>query len=435
MADSTAGAPAPETPLHKHTCKKCERDLETRTSRLPKGWKNINGDPVCNRCVKDTWVPRGITIRVAAIRGRVVGRGTAQTLEPVEGFLRYFHDAWRLATDLANWTQQEIIRRDVRRLPAMTTLPAYESPNLYRVWNEVAPPEIRTAWDRATGTAATIVKAVEDVWRGRNRLQVVWHGRSRAAVFNYPYPWPVREQDYKIGWLQTPGGRVPTLSVTMAGARYLLELDRSPDYRRQLADFDRLVRGEAIRGDVRLVPLERGGRVVGVKAVIFGRFLRTPVEAVETREAQVTTQPSALLTVTTPDRDPWTLNAQHLRGLVSCHRKWLERRSADLKHEWRWPAATRRRFVRNGQAAISRNKGRVKCEVQKACAAVVGLAVRQRCGVLVYDDRCRDFLESWPWYTMRQRMQTVCASYGIRFHHVGPDDDRETDADVELVQP
>lgn len=396
-----------------HACTRCDRTTEA--ARLPRGWKDLGG-PCCGDCVRAGWSVRGVTLPVARILGRQDGGPTSEP-EPVEGFLRHFLPAWRMTTDLSNWAMQEIVRRDVRRTPDMETLPRYASCNLYRAWNETCPPALRSAWDGAAGSASAVLKAVEDRWKARLRYEVLWRGSASPMTHRSPAAYPVRRQEWRIvPWVDGSRGAVHAVSLTLPGSRYLLELDRSPELRRPLRDFAALASGGATPADLRLVPVSRGGRVVGAKLTLCGRFPRPAGR--EGPTAVVRTDPRALLVVEVPDRDPWVLHCDHLPRVVRQYGVWLERSRVDLKHEKRWPAAKRRRWVRRRQPAIDRHRGRIDSELKQAVRAAVSYAVRLGCAAVVYDDSERSYLESWPWFVMRERARCICAEGGVAFQHV-----------------
>jgi len=422
-------------------CARCA--AEVVSNRLPRGWKDYGG-PICGACLAADYCVRAISLPVARVVGRLDARG--DDVEFTEGFLRHFHPAWRAATDLANWAIRELARRDVRRTPEMETLPKYDPAamfgtfkrrlkrkgadpkapqvgTLYSLWNDqsVMPLAWRQLWDGATGSALTVLTAVEDAWKGHKsfgRLAVLWQGKARPMVFGYPYPFPIRAGDWWAGWHDDPGGRIPRVAVPLLGGRYLLELDRSPELKWQLRDFDALVTGAARGADLKLVPVSRGGRVVGVKAIIAGRFPRTPAPQQTERVATVTTGAENLITVEVPDRDPFVISGDQVRGAVYGHTRWLARYRNDMKHEKRWPARKRRRMVAGGAAAhIERQHGRIDSELKQIAAAVVGFARRQRCGVLVYRDAERSFVPSLPWHALRERLRCLCNEEGLAFQH------------------
>lgn len=425
-----------------YKCSRCPAQVEAKTQRLPRGWKDYGG-PVCGACLVAGYSIRAITLPVAGIVGRI-DRETDEP-EPVEQgtFLRHFMDSWHQATDLANWAMRELAQRDVRRAPGMTTLPKYdakamfgENPRriarknaaptqvetLYSTWNTIMPLPWRQLWDGAAGTAGTILKQVEDTWKNHpsfGRFAVLWRGHARPMVYRFPAPWPVRNADWRVRWELLAGQRRPLLSVPVAGGyRLVLELDRSPELRRQLADFDSLVTGSAIGGDVKLCPIERGGRIVGVKAVIAGRFPRASLPENGDLVAVCRTGAESLLTVAIDGRDDWVLSGDQVRGAVYAHDRWLARYRNDMKHEKRWPKRRLKRMVAGGaKAHIDRHHGRVTSEIQQMSAAVVGYAARQRCKVLCYRDHERGFLPSFPWFALRECLSCLCASEGIRFDH------------------
>lgn len=133
-------------------------------------------------------ITRVVTLPIRAVLG---GAELFDTLRP----------AWRLATDLANWCQRELVTADVRRSPGDAKLAPFDRKclpggrDLYGHVNAACP--FRAAFDGAAGSLSAVTKAVEDAWKGHprfGRFAVLWEGKASACVFRFPYPWPVRAQ-------------------------------------------------------------------------------------------------------------------------------------------------------------------------------------------------------------------------------------------------
>lgn len=481
MADDTKKR-APRKAAEKKTfaCAACGATKAAK--RLPRGWKEFDGGPTCDKCVAAGWAVRAITLPVDRIEAAVDPQ-TGAEVETEARLMPVVHVAWRLSTDLANWAQQRLLAAEVRRTPDMTRLPAYTppAPNLYAAWNTDYAPAARAMWVGAAGSAQTVLRDVEERWKGVGRFDVLWRGNASACTYRYPYPYPNRADGWRPEWRSLPngGGAVPLVSVALPGARYVLRLQRSPELARQLADFRRLASGEAHPADLRLVAVRRGGQVVGVKAVMVGRFPKTARAASDGPTARVFTSRDALLTVSIPGRKDWVLYAHHNHGPLNALRKWerraaeglnpppaptaagvgdvagriadavgrlrqaldatladsgplrdvraemarydawMERYRNDLKYEKRWPSAKRRRWVAKAQARIEHHRRRVDSEVKQAVAATVGYVVRQGCARVEYDDTERRLFAHWPWFGMRARFAVLAAQNNVAFSTVG----------------
>lgn len=456
----------------------CECGRTAESTGQPRGWKIVTGDkPICEVCLAGAWHPRSISLPVAKVLGTVDHRGKFTPLAEEVAPHKFVEPAWKMSTMLANWTRDYLIRHDVQRTPDMIRLPAYPlKGNMFAHWRSAYPETFQAAWKGAAGAAEAVIRDVEQQWKGKDRISVLWKNEAHARTYNYPYPYPGRAGDVKLFWQSHPGGDIPCLSLPFPDGRVVLSLDRQPALNRQLRDFSKLVTGQAKPGDVKLVPVRSNGYVCGVRAVIAGWFPRPPAKEAESRVATVTTAPTALLTVEVPDRkDLWVLYGAHVRGMLKAHATWLsraahattpdtnkdittpeavkakaelaaalttfrsqlevehqsddlvatkagyaawlERYRTDLKYEKRWPSTKRRRWVTKAQGRIEHHNNRIKTEINQIAAAVVGYVKRQKCGTLVYDDAVQTFLKSWPWYNMRTRLEQVCVREGVTFRH------------------
>ena len=260
------------------SCSRCNAEID---SDKPRGWKCCGDELLCAECLRKAYVFRSVNLTVARIDDLAEG----------QSFFAPFTQAWRLSTDLANWAQLELARRDVVRTPAMTKLPKMPPFNLYKHFGSNYPE--RSAWNGFTGAASAIFQLVYRAWVGRWRYAVVWRGDSRAARYRWPYPFIVRRQDYRLAWRDDPGGRLPILSLNLPGGRATLVLAQGQDYARPLRDFDALATGIGERADVKIVGQFSGGKLRGVGVRIGGLFPRKLVAGVDKELiATVTTEAS-----------------------------------------------------------------------------------------------------------------------------------------------
>lgn len=394
-----------------YTCCQCGHEVTTKTPRLPRGWKDISGS-TCDKCVKSGWYTKCIKLPVREVVG-----GAAKD------FFSTFTKAWRLSTDLANWAQRRLLVHDVVRSPDMTTLPKFEAINLYKQWNLEVPLAVRDLWDGSTQSAATILRAVESTWKSHprfGRLAVIWRGESSPATYRWPYPWPVPAQSAKLSWAESTNEagvvdrKTPRLSITLPGGRVELRLDHGPGFRRFLGDFERLVSGQAILGEVKIVGRLRGGKLKGVDVRIAGKFRRKVTEVIG-RVAEISTASDAALKVLVPDQEEFILYYNHLPAIIRRYEANRHRLAVDTKFEKRWPAAQRRRFVKAGAPRIAKQDRTITTLLQQIACAAVGYALRQRCDTVTYDDSIRTYAAPFRWHQLKTLIQNQCGQHGLRF--------------------
>lgn len=348
-----------------------------------------------------------------------------------------FRPAWRLATDLANWCQRELVVHDPGlRTPDAGRLARYDPKmlpggrSLYQRVNDACP--FRAAFDGAAGSMGAVIKAVEDGWRSHprfGRLAVLWRGESRPCVFRFPYPWPVRGQELRQAGdklYRDEAGR-PHASLTLPGGRVVVRLADGREFRRQLRQFDTLLGDMTRVQQAKVTGRSAGGRLVGADLRLVGSFDATAAEG--GFAATCTTGPGRLLTavVDGDDGDPFVYHGDELPGVVAVHDDWRHRFAVDLKHEKRWPADVRRRRV-NGprvRAKFDAARNRLRTARQTAASQVVGWLARRGVAELTYDDSDKSFLPRFDWSGLRGLLSWKCQEVGISFHHHAGGDDAE----------
>lgn len=174
-----------------YTCTRCDKTTESK--RIPMGWKLISGtEIVCAACRSQNYVQRVVSLPVDSI---VTEEADVKPWTP-------FKRAWDLATSLANWCQIELMKFDSIRTPAMEAMPKFNRKmfsgdrDLYGHWNHECP--FRDEFNGATGSAATMIRAIEKRWASHpefGRFAVLWRRDSASPVARWPQPWVVRKQD------------------------------------------------------------------------------------------------------------------------------------------------------------------------------------------------------------------------------------------------
>lgn len=342
---------------------------------------------------------------------------------------------WRLATDTANAAVHELFRRDVRRLPGMTTFPKWVPVDLFKEWlNDKASEPFKTAFAAfvgAKGSGADILRSVRESYT-RQRHEVIWKGEAWPLSYRYPYPWPVRRQEWRLkhspatGWL---------VSITLPGGRYVFELKTGPDFRRQEADLHRIVAGEANAGALRLCPMKTDGHVVGVMLRLSGFF--QPADKAGTNAAFIHTDPKAFLVVEVAGRSPWILNADHLRRAFAViatgqerHKVFLQRTREDLKFEKRLTRRQRKNLLKRVGQRCDKHAARMDTALHQLAAQVIRFCVRQGVSIVAYDDHIKTFLpDGFQWFEFASRLRHKAELAGMTWiDHATPNHQLEAAA-------
>lgn len=398
---------------------------------------------------------------------RVVTLPVRAVVEPADvTVIDAFRPAWRLATDLANWAQLQLVTRDVRRTPGMDRLPAYDraavfgtvprrfarkavgdkpacavgepqASSLYDLWNRECP--FRAAFDGATVVARDVLRAVEDAWRKHKsfgRLAVLWKGEARPCVFRFPYPWPVAADKGRTLrlWRDAEGRPAASIPNPAGGGRIAVRLADGREFRRQLRQFDALLADPGRLRQGKVTGRRVAGRLAGADLRVVGAFDRAADAAGVT--AVVRTGADCVFRATTAEDDePFVIHADQLRGAIHCYDRWRHRFARDLKYEKRWPAAKRRRTV-DGPTAKSRMErmhGRIAAERGQLVSCLVGWLRRNGVGDVEYDDSETGYFDwtddrgqtrrRFDLTALREAVRCKCEDAGIGFQHTAGADD------------
>lgn len=343
-----------------------------------------------------------------------------------------FRPAWRLATELSNWCQLELVKADPGLTPPgegyrpgdPRKLSKYEPKclpggrSLYQHVTTACP--LRRAFDGAAGSMGAVLKAVEDTWARHKefgRFAVLAKGSARPAVFRFPAPWPVRAQELRV--YRDAAGR-PHASLTLPGGRVKVRLADGPEFRRQLRQFDLLLADVGRLKQAKVTGRRTAGRLVGADLRLVGAF-----DAAEKRgegpAALIRTDPHALFVVEVEGRRPWLLNFDHLRRLQAAHRVFLQRFAEDLKHEKRVPSRRRAGMEARRAARCEAHRKRLDSELHQASAQVAGYCGRAGVSVAVYDDAEKGYVpDGFPWAALRGLVAYKLAGVGVEVAIGGP---------------
>lgn len=360
-------------------------------------------------------------------------------------FNKLLHSCWRQSTDLANWCARELDRRDVARMPDMKTLPPMpkipetKKPkgwcgprtdgNVLRGLYGMAAVAFRTDtgfWAGAASSVSSICRAVERKHK-QERRAIVWDGERRSARYRYPFPFPVHQQSWSCEYRD---GK-PVIVANLPGGKVEMELRGGPEFARQLADFRRVVNGEATKAQL-LISRQRasegchrqtttekaagGGAKVNyritVKLVVDG----PERQAAGDRVLTLCTDPEALWVAELDGRRAWLINADHLRRGVAIerdHKRRIQRLGEDRKAEGRRSRPRKRQHKDHLDARADKFANRKKSWVQETVAHLINFCRRQRVAAILYHNEAREYLPL-PWMSaLGTRLGQVCGAEGI----------------------
>ncbi len=149
-----------------------------------------------------------------------------------------------------------------------------------------------------------------------------------------------------------------------------------------------------------------------VMAKLVAWFPRSPHAPRTAGQALLRTAQDSLWVATLGDR-VWRYHADQVRRWVVDHRKRLQRLAEDQKAEARGTARDRRAVNEARQRAVSKQHRRLDALLHQATAAFAAWADRQGVAVVLYDDTVRGYVESFPWYSLRERLQRKLDELGI----------------------
>jgi hypothetical protein len=402
-------------------CSACGKSRSMKTTakgepRLPRGWKRLGPQTLCDKCWTARYVLRSILLPVASPVDR--------TWEEFRGALTR---CWEQSTALFNWAVTELAKADVVRQPGDTQLARMPRVYLYPRARQCFP-------DLEPNTLASILHTVESLYR-RSRLDVVWRNQASLPRFRYPVPFPVNAQCWRPSF---GDNGEPLLSIRLAGERWTLRLRGGPQYRYPLALFTDLVNGEALQaeaavyrqrastGDHRPAVEERepaGGRRVRYRTIAKLVVWSPRKAGQQERKGQMEVQTSArhFWVAVIPGQEPWVLNADHVRRWQVQHSKFLHRLSQDGKYEKQWPARNRRHMEDARQVRCDLHRRRMHTFCHQATAMLANYAARRRVAEVVYDDRDQSFTAEFPWSELRRLLSVKLDEKGIRLRVVeGP---------------
>jgi hypothetical protein len=395
-------------------CDLCSAEVETKPDkrgslRLPKGWKQFNGQTICKGCWNKAYVLRAVTFPVASPLG----------MEWKE-FREQLAIAWANTTALSNWTFREMAKADVVRTPKMEKLPKAPSVYLYPGARENFP-------ELSSQSVVATQHAVQGKYN-RARLETIWRNEASFSSVRYPAPYIVPAASWSVRWLSKTE-RVPIVSLPLGGSRVELRLRGSADFRRQLKSLELLIEEKALPGTLEIYRQRAsngdhrgmikaadpaGGQTVSWR-VMVKLVMWLPRSASNGNGVlRVRTDECAFLIAEAANTEPFVLNADHVRRWVAEHSKRLHRMSVDTKFEKRWPAKMRQQMQDNRDVWVSKQNRRLSTWSHQATASMVGYAARRHFGKIEFDGKCKSYVQ-FPWHELERLLKEKCAINGIEF--------------------
>lgn len=368
-------------------CDGCKKQVKAKATkagseRLPRGWHRAKG-LFCDVCWADRYMLRTITMEVA---------------EPLSGTWQELRAAatemWKLTTQMSNWMATELYARDVRR-NGEAKMPAMPHAYLYPQARERFP-------NYPPQSVASLEQMVQRKYRAK-RYEVIWTCAASLPTFRYPTPFPVHNQ----AWSAEIDGQCPVVLMRIADSKWCLRLKGSARYRRQIAAFNQMVSGEAVRGQAEVLKHSDGTILIKMVAWIPRPERREYSGVLRVRS----TKESLLVALNEKDEKLWIYNADHLVRWQTEHKKKLQRWAEDQKAEQR-PVPT---FAERRTHAVTKQHDRMHSAIQQIAASLVHYAIARRFAEIRYDDSDKSFCESFPWYALADRIFVKAKEYGVKF--------------------
>jgi len=388
------------------TCVVCGRQREMPLARsgrprTPRRWKVLGGQAYCPLHVAHHYVLRFVVIPIAG---------------PASGtwadFRNTLRELWAETTRCANWMITTLYASDVRRQPDDKKLQAMPRTYLY--------PEARRLFPTLPSNCiVALAHRIDGLYRAQ-RYELLWTRQRTLATLRYPVPYPVAA---KTWCLERSKEGAWYVSLPVAGGRQKLRLRGGQQYARQVAALEQLANGNAIGGGLSVyeIPAHRGDHRPqsgpGARVVVsIAAYLPKRPASTGTETMRVCTNRDALLTAFIGDR-VWTYHADQIRSAYSTERRRRHRLAADLTQEMRSPARLRRRRLAPLSRHSATSRQRLATWIHQATAAVVGYALRQRIGAVIYEDEDRGFVPSFPWFDLETALRTKFAEAGLSYMH------------------
>lgn len=365
---------------HTQICTGCGGSgLARAADRLPAGWKRFGAGTLCRKCKRASLVNVVISMPVVS----------CVELSQDELYLA-FREASREARAVSNVLVRRFALAD-EGLGSDGRLTKWKAPpDAYHAARRVAP-----AFD--TNSLGSLSHRLAGMYSSR-RFDVHVSGTSSIMHFSRLQPVPIKGERWRAAFDEQ---NRPVVSLRLGSTdaaeprdrRLTLRLAGGSEFRRQLADFRRVVSGEAVQADMRLVPRYRDGKLRGIIARMTLTRAKPNRSADRTGEMLVTLGSGALCT--------WQgmppIHLDEARNLVRGNAAVVQRMADDLKHERRHPGRHRAGIVHKMHERSRRYADRMKTLLQQTASKIIGFAKRQRFSAIRLTVGDTNELPEFPW--------------------------------------
>lgn len=312
------------------------------------------------------------------------------------------HLAWQDSTSLSNWAAVELVKTDAQRKSTDAKLKAMKPVNLYRLGFTTRGFWGVDAWNHCKSSANCVLRRVEKAYR-KARFNIIWRASQVVPWFRYPQPYPVHNAEWKAELIE---GK-PHVRFNLKGERWLIRLKSGAEFGRQLAIFRQIVNGAK---QCELTIYRQGSQ----KHTMVKLACWVPKPEVKTGHTMlVRTDPNAFWVVEMEGRQPWILNADHVRRWQMAHKTYLQRISEDTKREKRWPRKVMDNINKARDLRCEKNNNRLDSWAHEATAMLAAYATRNGVGEVIYDDSNKDYLPSFPWHTLKTKLKYKLEAAGL----------------------
>lgn len=317
-------------------------------------------------------------------------------------------NGWKLSTHAANWCIHELFKRDTvgeKKMPEAIQMGKVSEPDKFYGYGLAQKEEWFKDWENGKKSLCSVLKYAYDDYKKR-RYDIMFSHKNYLLTFRYPYPLPLASQDIKVSYGEKGSGEnaFPVISLCLPGqdgGRMRFRLGREPAYSRQMVMFDQLVRGTAKLGEAKIY--KKGNNTM---IAITGDFPQRIIPENEwTAIAYVHTNKDCLLMCEISNyegRQPWNINADHLKRWQMEHKVYLQRMSEDKKRERRIDPKQKKNMEIAVELKCNKYHDRLDTGIKQVVAQVAEFCKRQKVWQLVYDDSDQSYIScGFPWHQLK----------------------------------
>lgn len=407
-------------------CGTCGKSVETKPTatgneRLPRGWKRKGETIYCDRCWGERYILRAVTIPIAS---------------PLSldwpALREILARCWADSTRLANWAARRLWLAENERKPEDEKL--QPAPRLYLY------PEARAVCPAMdTQSVCSLLQGVERKYR-KARIDVIWRGAASVPNHRYPVPYPIKNQSWSVRY---GDDRELILEARLGGARRVLRLRGGYQFRRPRRAVEKLIAGQAVQGELAIYRQRAssgdhrtviegrgpGGAPRAPYSVMAKMVMWLPREQAQAgdRIMVLRTALDRFLVAQIEDREEaWVYNADHVRGWIADHNRRLQRLREDHKLERRAQNRAHRKGMEDRrEAAVIKQRNRMRSFIQMTSATVAGICRRSGIGTVILDFAIKDYFPNFPWYEFVDYLKTKLDEHGIQMRDLPPTGESE----------